>query len=197
MTKAIMHLYNGEKRTLKEISELSGVSLNAIRWRMRHLHLTAQEAVETRSKYDKWFYKGRYCTASEIARDQNIKLGTLSQRLRSNVPLDIAVSKGYIRYPVHYGTYGLGRIDAMNIEELRERAAKKIFGIMMFEKLEESTFTQQSPTLYTFDSESIQFYIEFDDDIVDAWGALKSNGNTLIRRRYKLVDNRLKEVPYG
>lgn len=200
MSKHILHPFRGELLTLTEIADRVGLTRNTLIYRMRRNKCSAEEAalmtVPERVRRFTWI-DGRELTLSEISAITGIRAKTIDQRLRDGIPFFEACTE----HDASRRKYGLDVTPKLTEEEkyLRDGernqcAAKRICKNIMGIDPRKVDFREVNYWIYQFDTDGVAFEIAIRRDAATCTGKMKSNGNTLIERRYKISENNVKEM---
>lgn len=200
MSKHILHHFRGELLTLTEIADRVGLTRNTLNYRMRRNKCSAEEAalmtMPERSRRFTWI-DGRELTLQEISEITGIRAKTIDNRLRVGIPfLDACTGRGISRR-----AYVLDVVPKLTEEEkyLRDgernqRAAKQICKNIIGIDPRKVDLREVNYWIYQFDTDSIAFEIAIRRDTATCTGKMKSNGNTLIERKYKISEYNVKEI---
>lgn len=205
MRTAEKHLYHGEMLTLQEISRRSNVPYYTLCRRMNEFDVTAEVAAAAKRKTSIYLYNGKLCTAKEIADEIGMPMQTLYRRLHNGVPIERAIQPDRIvtprakpqRKPAPEQT--LQQISVYPPEkcisdDMRENAARKICQAIAFHQSNELDFAVVDAKTYTFQTDNITFEVKFAGNIATMCGWLKTNAAKLTERRYRVSEDKIKEV---
>ena len=195
----VKYEYHGEKLPLAEIARRVGMTKPGLYYRMKHFNCSAQEAAEMqipeKAKRYTWI-DGRELTIKEISAITKISTYTISERLRIGIPFMDACTKGKCNRR-DYKLDVVPRLSEferyMRHGEPYERAAKEICRAMMGIDPRKLDLREVDYWHYLFDTDCVAFEIEIKHDIARCIGKMKSNGNVLIRRKYRIGEKN-KEV---
>ena len=195
------HLYHGEMLTLAEIAARSHRSKSTLIYRMRNYHVSAEEAADRDWDNVERFQwtDGRMLTMEEISEITGIQPSTIRMRLRRGVPFMDACTLKNCRGR----DYGLDVVPRLSEEELymldgevNQRAAKAICREMLGTDPRKVNLREWNYWIYRFDTDGIAFEILIRRDVATCTGRLKESGLTLIERKYRISDDKIKEVTY-
>lgn len=202
MGKYVLHPYKGEMLTLEQISERCGVNKQTLHSRIKNHGCTAEEAASMEMRVIRTYpwTDGRSLTIREISAITGIKQNTIESRMRAGVPfLDACTQKFCPRRK-----YDLDTAPRLSDEEKymedgqrNQRVAKSVCKAMLGIDPRKVGLREVNYWLYLFDTDSVAFEIEIRRAAATCTGKMKSNGNTLIQRKYRIIEDKIREVTYG
>ena len=195
MTGVKKYDYHGEMLSKFEIAQAVGISIAALESRMYKHRLSIQEAADMgiaySSKTQLYSYKGEMLSAPEIARRVGMSCSTLRSRLSNGMPVEeaaVPAERGRPRKPKKPPTFGMPTPEELKYmrsnSNWREGVAKKVFHTLLFHDPRIFGFNTISTHEYAAETDHIRFRITFDGNIATVVGAMKCNGNAVLKRRY-------------
>lgn len=202
MSIPYLYEYHGEMLPLKEIARRSNRTYNTLVYRMRNYHVSAEEAADRDwDNVERYQWSdGRMLTLDEISAITGVAVTTIRMRLRRGIPFIDACTLKSCRAR----KYGLDVTPKLTEEDLymmdgevNQRGAKAICREMLGIDPRKVNLRELNYWIYLFDTDGIEFEIAILRDIATCIGRLKNNGNMLIQRKYRISEDKIREVTYG